>query len=87
MVVGNHQCNAANHNQSKPQFQLELSLFLNSIKGEKFIFKTGNGIIFSTSRPLINRLILQKISDFCEGVQNSFSKQEMDLSKQEMDLS
>ena len=26
MVVGNHQCNAANCNQSKPQFQLELSL-------------------------------------------------------------
>ena len=26
MVVGNHQCNAANRNQSKPQFQLELSL-------------------------------------------------------------
>ena len=26
MVVGNHQCNAANLNQSKPQFQSELSL-------------------------------------------------------------
>ena len=26
MVVGNHQCNAANLNQSKPQFPLELSL-------------------------------------------------------------
>ena len=26
MVVGNHQCNTANLNQSKPQFQLELSL-------------------------------------------------------------
>ena len=26
MVVGNHQCNAANLNQGKPQFQLELSL-------------------------------------------------------------
>ena len=26
MVVGNHQCNAANLNQSKPQFLLELSL-------------------------------------------------------------
>ena len=26
MVVGNHQCNAANHHQSKPQFQLVLSL-------------------------------------------------------------
>ena len=26
MVVGNHPCNAANRNQSKPQFQLELSL-------------------------------------------------------------
>ena len=26
MVVGNYQCNAANLNQSKPQFQLELSL-------------------------------------------------------------
>ena len=26
MVVGNHQCNAANLNQNKPQFQLELSL-------------------------------------------------------------
>ena len=26
MVVGNHQCNPANRNQSKPQFQFELSL-------------------------------------------------------------
>ena len=26
MLVGNHQCNAANLNQSEPQFQLELSL-------------------------------------------------------------
>ena len=26
MVVGNYQCNAANLNQSKAQFQLELSL-------------------------------------------------------------
>ena len=26
MVVGNHQCNAANLNQNKPQLQLELSL-------------------------------------------------------------
>ena len=26
MVVGNHQCNAANLNQNKPQFQVELSL-------------------------------------------------------------
>ena len=26
MVVGNHQCNAASLNQSKAQFQLELSL-------------------------------------------------------------
>ena len=26
MVVGNQQCNAANPNQSKPQFQLELRL-------------------------------------------------------------
>ena len=26
MVVGNHQCNAANLNQSKAEFQLELSL-------------------------------------------------------------
>ena len=26
MVVGNHQCSAANLNQSKPWFQLELSL-------------------------------------------------------------
>ena len=26
MVVGNHQCNAANLNQHKAQFQLELSL-------------------------------------------------------------
>ena len=26
MVVGNHQCNAANLNQIKAQFQLELSL-------------------------------------------------------------
>ena len=26
MVVGNHQCNAANLNHSEPQFQLELSL-------------------------------------------------------------
>ena len=32
------------------------------------IFKTGNGIISSTSRPLIRKLLLQKISHFHQGV-------------------
>ena len=59
----------------------------------KLIFKTGNGIIQTrngiitpTSRPLIKKLLLQNVSHLIKGVQNQFSKQEMELSKQEIEL-
>ena len=50
------------------------------------IIKTGNGIIYSISRPLIKKPLLQSVSHLFQGVQNWFSKQEMELSKQEMEL-
>ena len=50
------------------------------------IIQTGNGLISPTSRPLIKKLLLQKNSHLFEGVQNKFSKREMELSKQEMEL-
>ena len=62
-------------------------------RGSKIIFKTGNGIIQTgngiispTSRPLIKKLRLQNVSHLIQGVQNKFSKQEMELSKQEIEL-
>ena len=50
------------------------------------IIQTGNGIISPTSRPLIKKLLLQHLLHINQGVQNWFSKQEMELSKQEMEL-
>ena len=50
------------------------------------IIQIGNGIIYRTSRPLIKKLILQNVSYLFQGIQNWFSKQEMELSKQEMEL-
>ena len=50
------------------------------------IIQTGNGIISPISWPLIKKLILQKVSNFYNGVQNWCWKEEMDLSKQEMEL-
>ena len=38
------------------------------------IFKTGNGIILPTSRPLIKNLLLQNVSHFYWGLQNWFLK-------------
>ena len=62
-------------------------------RGSKFILKTGNGIIQTgngiispTSRPPIKKLLLQNVFHILQGVQNWFSKQEMELSKQEMEL-
>ena len=60
-------------------------------RGSKLILKTGNGIIQTgngiispTSRPLIKKLLLLNVSHLTQGVQNSFLKQDMELSKQEM---
>ena len=50
------------------------------------IILTGNGIIYPISRPLIPKLLLQHLLHINQGVQNCFSKQEMDLSKQEIEL-
>ena len=50
------------------------------------VFKTGNGIIFPNSGPLIKKCLLQHLFHIYQGVQNWFSKQEMKLSKQEMVL-
>ena len=61
-------------------------MFLICSKGIKFDFKTGNGIIPPTSRPLIKKLILQNVSHFYRGLQNWFLNQELELFKQEMEL-
>ena len=47
---------------------------------------SGNGIIFSTSWPLIKKLILQSVSHFYQGVRIRIFKQEMEIFKQDMDL-
>ena len=41
--------------------------------------QTGNGIISSTSRSQIKKLVLRSVSHFHQGVQNRFSKQEIEL--------
>ena len=43
------------------------------------IIQTGNGIISPISWPLIKKLILQKVSNFYNGVQNWCWKEEMEL--------
>ena len=40
----------------------------------------------ATYRPLMKKIVLQNVSHFYQGIQNWFSKQEMELSKQEMEL-
>ena len=50
------------------------------------IIQTGNGIIYPFSRMPIKKLLLQNVFHSNQGVQNWFSKQEMELSKQEMEL-
>ena len=50
------------------------------------IIQTGNGIISPISWPLIKKLILQKVSNFYNGVQNWCWKEEMDWCKQDMEL-
>ena len=64
-----------------------------SPRNSKFIFKTrnkiiqtGNGIFSLTFRHLIKKLLLQHLLHINQGVQNLFSKREMELSKQEMEL-
>ena len=56
-----------------------------NIKTRNGIIKTGNGIISPTSWPQIKKLLLQKVSNFEKGIQNWFSKQEIEWSKQEME--
>ena len=55
-------------------------------RSSKLVFKTGNIIIAPTSRLPIKKLLLQHLLHFFQGVQNRFSKQEMELFKQEMEL-
>ena len=43
------------------------------------IIQTGNGIISPTSGPLIKKLLLQHLLHINQGLQNLFSKQEMEL--------
>ena len=52
-------------------------------RSSKMVFKTGNGIIFPNSGPLIKKRLLQHLFHIYQGVQNWFLKQEMKLSKQE----
>ena len=49
-------------------------------------FQTGDGIISPTYRPLTKKLLLQHLLHIYQGIQNLFSKQEMELFKQEMEL-
>ena len=42
------------------------------------IIQTDNGIISPPSRPLIKKLLLQNVSHLIQGVENQFSKQEME---------
>ena len=49
-------------------------------------FQTGNGIISPTYRPLIKKLLLQHLLHIYQGIQNCFSKQDMELSKRETEL-
>ena len=52
----------------------------------KIDFQNRKWNFFSTSRPLIKKLLLQHLLHINQGVQNWFSKQEMELPKQEMKL-
>ena len=76
--------------QSKTYFTKDLSLLPRILKmvlkTGNGIIQTGNGIISPISWPLIKKLILQKVSNFYNGVQNWCWKEEMNLSKQEMEL-
>ena len=62
-------------------------------RSSKLIFKkgnviihTGNRIFYPISKPPIKKLLLQHLLHINQGVQNCFSKQEMELSKQEMEI-
>ena len=62
-------------------------------RNSKWIFKTGNGIIQTgneiispISRPPIKKPLLKNIFHFHQGIQNWFSKQEMEFCKQEIEL-
>ena len=50
------------------------------------IIQTGNGIISPIYCSMIKKLLLQKVSNFYNGVQNWCWKEEMELSKQEVEL-
>ena len=52
----------------------------------KLVFKTGNRIISPTFGPLIKKLLLKHLLHIYQGIQNWFSKQELELFKQEMEL-
>ena len=82
----NRKWNYFSHFQASDQKTSFLRCFSFDPRGLKLIFKTGNGIISPTSRPLIKKLLLQNVSHLFQVVQNWFSKQEMELSKQEMEL-
>ena len=62
---------------------MSLKLVLKTGNG---IVQTGNGIISPISWTLIEKILLQNVSNFYQRVQNCFWKQEMELFKQEMEL-
>ena len=74
----------------KTYFTKDLSLlprFLKMVfKTGNGIIQTGNGIISPNYWPLIKKLIIQKVANFYNGVQNWCWKEETELSKQEMEL-
>ena len=89
----NRKWNYFSHFQSSDQKTSLTKMFSFSPRSSKLIFKTGNeiiktgnGIISPTSRLLIKKLLLQHFLHFNQGVNNWFSKQEVESSKQEMEL-
>ena len=82
----NRKWNYFSHFQTSDKKTSFTKCFLFDLRGSKLIFKTGNGIIQTgnginspTSRPLIQKLFLHNVSHLIQGVQNLFSKQEMEL--------
>ena len=67
----------------KTYFTIDLSLLPRILK---MVLKTWNGIISPISWPLIKKLLLQKVANFYNGVQNWCWKEEIELSKHEMEL-
>ena len=70
---------------SKNFFYNIFSISTKDFKTGNGIIQTGYGIISLNYRPLTKKLLLQHLLHIYKGIQNWFSKQEMELFKQEME--